>query len=120
MTKNSWMDEERLNVPSMFISEDGDDEVQFVDSGRIDSDGQPIIIALSHKQGFAGFVPPGEYARIQRKKAKAEAEKELNIIIENTVNAVLTKLGILVDADTIKAREKAAKARSPAPKKKKS
>ncbi|QIV65839.1 hypothetical protein Cp1R7AA1_036 [Mesorhizobium phage Cp1R7A-A1] len=119
MTESNWMDEERLHVPSLWISEDADDEIEMVDTGKVDADGQPIVIALSHKQGFAGFIPPGEYARIQRAKAKAKAEAELLKIIETAVTATLTKLGIVVDPAALKAAEKASKARSPARAKKK-
>ncbi|RUW56852.1 hypothetical protein [Mesorhizobium sp. M8A.F.Ca.ET.021.01.1.1] len=106
MTKNSWMDEERLNVPSMFISEDSGDEIEMVDTGKVDADGQPIIIALSHKQGFAGFIPPGEYARIQRRKAEAEAKQELSELVESIIVSTLTKLGLTVDAEKLKAKPK--------------
>ncbi|MBS3648804.1 hypothetical protein KEU06_09320 [Pseudaminobacter sp. 19-2017] len=94
MKKMNWDDEMRTHVPSMFITEDDDDEVELVDTGRVDKDGVPIIIALSHKQGFAGFLPPGMYERIQQAKEEAEAKAELTEMIEEIVTVTLKKIGI--------------------------
>jgi hypothetical protein len=112
MTKSNWMDEDRLHVPSMWISEDADDEIEMVDTGKVDSDGHPIVIALSHKQGFAGFIPPGTYERMQRAKAEAKAEAELNALVETIIVSTLTKLGIVVDVEALKPAEKVSKKRA--------